>query len=1162
MGGCAAIQMNAPPYRISLTLLLAVALLSAIHAQANNPRITAATVSNGVFSLTWTNTGTNVVTVERRVSLASGSWIPIASNNTTGMHSDANVPYEAAFYRVVMVTGDPSSIVATGYDHAVGLLIGEIAAGSTKRTNSGVVIYRPSNVTNAVPQCILAQVGLTNDANFFNLVRQTSDGPHNSAALSQNGRAMTTSRWNAPILLGGAGFTATNQLPNWIYVNRDGTVTSMPSTNAIGRFAFNIYDIGGLLDANVAGYPSSVGANSPERAILKGSVAGADLSLIPGVTDADAFVRWRNTSTATSAANYVAGVTNAASTGFLRPAPGDRRLQSRQDIIALARSGGYGITTNALPYLTTFTRAINAPSWYPTSNASQMTANYLDNLKDPAAPRNYASDANNSTSVNRNITGVVATSGWRCINGEATVAGEPLIKHRFPLSWLALLRDANPATTAWEITPEATAILNNLNARRAANGQSSLTVPTLVQQAFGLTWNSGSGAWEYRADTILRLDQVANREPDFFELLKAGILNGSLGKSTPADTAFIANFSPDRNKDLQILKIGANIIDQADSDDAPTMIVRPLPTEVVLGVENHPYIYMMSQTHFRRKDMPPDPAVGDPVTGNPMPWATGYQQMQVWNPHVNAAINTARTYRIRALQGSSRISAGGIGGNGPLVTQNDRSIAFSGSASFAEPTLLNKNNIDESNTSQENMLWKTPNAGNAILAGFHIGNLKLNNNLDGKTPDKPYDDYGPPNASAWLVMSPQIPIVYQLEYFDGGRWIPVQRFYPVKGTFAIGLWSGPMWTGGKGEIWDFTEIIYNGGKYPAGSPNAGQPYGTTMMLVACKTDPRAQRLGVFGAGGVPPDNTTLRRSTDLTAPGVPFANRSGYPAWHTVDGMSWDCNTWKFLWRATRPLPTALAGRNEPADATLDDLSDNRMDSPTLIADPDGVVRPADGTRRTNIPGVGSPARPMMLNRPFRSVGEMGYAFRDDPWKTLDVSSAYSADAALLDFFSVAESPAAGVTAGTVNLNTRQQPVLQAVLAGALKNETNSTATFTTSEVGGIASAMIAATGATPLLNRAELATRIVDIGTNSLSSADDKDIKTRRESIVRALADVGNARTWNVLVDVVAQSGEFVGGTSTSDFMVGGESRTWSSVAIDRYLGQPVAAETEVVNE
>jgi hypothetical protein len=262
-------------------------------------------------------------------------------------------------------------------------------------------------------------------------------------------------------------------------------------------------------------------------------------------------------------------------------------------------------------------------------------------------------------------------------------------------------------------------------------------------------------------------------------------------------------------------------------------------------------------------------------------------------------------------------------------------------------------------------------------------------------------------------------------------------------------------------------------------------------------------------------------------------------------------------------LPTILSGRNEPNDATLDDLSENRMDSPTLIADPDGVVRPADGTRRTNIPGVGSPARPIMLNRPFRSVGEMGYAFRDDPWKTLDFSSDYSADAALLDLFSVTESPVGGVTAGTLDLNTRQQPVVQAVLAGAIKNETNSTTTFTASEVQNIATAVTTATRATPLLNRAELATRIVSAGTNSLATADDRDIKTRRESIVRALADAGQTRTWNLMFDVVAQSGRFPGtATGAGDFVVEGEARGWAHLAIDRYTGQIVARNMESVNE
>jgi len=62
-----------------------------------------------------------------------------------------------------------------------------------------------------------------------------------------------------------------------------------------------------------------------------------------------------------------------------------------------------------------------------------------------------------------------------------------------------------------------------------------------------------------------------------------------------------------------------------------------------------------------------------------------------------------------------------------------------------------------------------------------------------------------------------------------------------------------------------------------------------------------------------------------------------------------------------------------------------------------------------------------MLNRPFHSVGEMGYVFRDMPWKTLDLFSANSADSGLLDLFTLSDAP---VIAGRVNPNSPYAPVL------------------------------------------------------------------------------------------------------------------------------------------
>jgi hypothetical protein len=78
---------------------------------------------------------------------------------------------------------------------------------------------------------------------------------------------------------------------------------------------------------------------------------------------------------------------------------------------------------------------------------------------------------------------------------------------------------------------------------------------------------------------------------------------------------------------------------------------------------------------------------------------------------------------------------------------------------------------------------------------------------------------------------------------------------------------------------------------------------------------------------------------------------------------------------------------------------------------------------------------------------------------------------------------------------------------------------------------------------------------------------KTQQESIVRALAEVGQTRSWNLMIDVVAQAGHFSpnswsgGLTPTgSQFIVGGQHRIWVSTAIDRFTGQIVDRQVEQV--
>src|SRR5262249_27729961 len=131
-----------------------------------------------------------------------------------------------------------------------------------------------------------------------------------------------------------------------------------------------------------------------------------------------------------------------------------------------------------------------------------------------------------------------------------------------------------------------------------------------VQRDFGLAWDptkSSAGLrWQYVGASgstvqaaIKTLSQVAaeNREPNFFELLKAAILNGSVGLGSSGATFVAAEtkyYSPPLSSDYQIMQIGANIIDQWDSDNIPTFIAFKDPVTATIyeiaGVENLPYL--------------------------------------------------------------------------------------------------------------------------------------------------------------------------------------------------------------------------------------------------------------------------------------------------------------------------------------------------------------------------------------------------------------------------------------------------------------------------------------------------------------------------------------------------------------------------------------------
>jgi hypothetical protein len=492
----------------------------------------------------------------------------------------------------------------------------------------------------------------------------------------------------------------------------------------VGRYAYAVYAEGGLLDMNVAGYPTCGSTGYPPSGNpavhpgRKGSLAFADLTAlgsypIPNSSSpyqVDRLIGWRNYATTqptnnfpdTSpefAANFRTSTTPATnfynyvinnSNGFLSPnstaAPNGRTDQlflQRQQLIAFRKATQF--SANALQYLSTFSRETNAPSFSPLLNASEMGGN------DQGGLYAYRTNATSLTAVNPNFLSRRVTTSFTRFDGTTAVVGEPLVKQRFPLSRLAWITYKGPSALLATTDPVYTALVNagvsttTISAGTAAN----------ILTCFGLTFGGTTGApWTYShgaANRIFRLDEVAatGREPDFFELLQAGILSGSLGQNTNGGVTG-GNVFPDvhmNNTAHHILSIGAAIIDQADPDSIPMRLqFNPSGTLwTAYGVENLPYITQMY-----------------PIAGtspnNPANWAT-YLLFQLWNPNQNAS-TLPNNVRLR-VDGAIGIFKGGNGeswvnGTTPQIIANGgtagQSVTLQLTSSFAAPAPLTNTN--------------------------------------------------------------------------------------------------------------------------------------------------------------------------------------------------------------------------------------------------------------------------------------------------------------------------------------------------------------------------------------------------------------------------------------------------------------------------------------
>jgi len=219
------------------------------------------------------------------------------------------------------------------------------------------------------------------------------------------------------------------------------------------------------------------------------------------------------------------------------------------------------------------------------------------------------------------------------------------------------------------------------------------------------------------------------------------------------------------------------------------------------------------------------------------------------------------------------------------------------------------------------------------------------------------------------------------------------------------------------------------------------------------------------------------------------------------------------------------------------------------------------------------PANPTVISHAFSNVGEFGYGIvtppgagpppappGPTPLPTLAFSPPNFADAPILDFFSYNPISSAYPRAGIVNLYTRNAPVLAAILSQTLQID----AAAKINPPSPVVSASDAMTAANVIVQE----TQSVLAGSPGYGPVTQTDmtraiaarlaaaaagrhggnLTEQEQSVARALAEVGQTRTWNLLIDVIAQTGHYSpNAQGLTDFIPEGEKRYWLHIALGR---------------
>jgi Tfp pilus assembly protein PilX len=827
---------------------------------------------------------------------------------------------------------------------------------------------------------------------------------------SQNGRVITTARWNKGLLLAkqtvasDTDFTPISNYtaPDWIVVAKDGSnpatwpasggsaLTVGGANQAIGRYAYNIYDEGGLLDVNAAGYPDLTGFSVSPQATYpayKKSLAYADLTQLLGITSGtdpagrpitglptarqvqviQTLVGWRNYASSgidvtqnpplagspvTGSANVLPGYTwtnngtnnnnilnilnfsELNGVGFLHAAnpllvngQSDRLFTSRQQLLGLllnsvadqsttpAAAAERAALQNAMQYLGTFSRGLEQPSVIPANTVAGAPLlvsipNGGNDGYDPTDPIGTEKKINPDFLVDASLR-VPTSKALGRNDGTDLVAGEPLVKRRFALNYLAWLTYRGPSSTRTLTNPAATGSDADIYGLENTYGFSSAflqqgtdngSMTTNIPKYFGLTWDTTNHLWKYidylggsTSGSIMTLKDVAlaGREANFFELLKAAITVGSLGKayaySTTANGGTPAGYAElfDNSVDAQVMQIGANIIDQFDLDGYPTRIQFNSglmgSVQEYDGVEDLPYLYRVREGKIMITDSTPAES-SLPMVGTPPNFAPGsgvvLQEPEIWNPHAWSATLPDTNPRPTSFQllAASATPAGsgsavqpgvewrfytgspGTATGTSAAAQINTSLSFSIPQGrldlFREPTLLIKPNVPAGcflggGTPITSLYPAVQYAANLVTdnksyLGIVMGTVPMA--WEGTIPQAGIDGVAnPPAATAGVIPAgyayyPTAPnITYRMQYQD--PWSMYQtydlKFAPVANATS---YNTPDKSGATANrTFDNTP---NNGTYMKTS--AANIIGSEMSVMCF--DPRSRRFGMEFAG--------------------------------------------------------------------------------------------------------------------------------------------------------------------------------------------------------------------------------------------------------------------------------------------------------------------------